>query len=517
MRKVLLFLFNLTFANFGANAQAPVLSDTSPYVYTLGEKISPLSLNNTGGSIPTSVYSGTTTIAGNGTYGSANGTGSQASFNGVSGVAIDKTGNVFVADFGNNLIRKISRTGEVVTFAGNGINASVDGIGTAASFNAPYGLAVDKDGNIYVADSESSKIRKISPAGLVTTFAGSGDLGSVDGIGIAASFDHPYGLAVDNAGNVYVADTGNNKIRKITPSGVVTTLAGNGISGSNDGRGTTSSFNLPFGLTVSVSGDVYVADSGNNRVRKINSAGEVITVAGSGIEGGADGLAAAATFKFPFGLVSDVLGNVYVSDSFNNKIRKISPAGMVTTISGNGSSNAADGTDTNAGFNQPTGITIDGSGNIYVADYLNNKIRKISIFGYTIYPALPAGLSLDAATGIISGTPAVVTQASDYVVTATNAIGSASANLNITIKQTGLNRLAMQDLSVYPNPAGAVLNIKTSENMILQNLQVLDVYGKVILETGNASQIDVQSLKSGVYIINAQTQEKSYQMKFVKS
>jgi sugar lactone lactonase YvrE len=259
--------------------------------------------------------------------------------------------------------------------AGSGSSGSADGAENEASFYEPSAVAVDSNGNVYVADGENYKIRKITPAGVVTTLAGSGVSDSDDGTGTAASFLYPQEVAVDSSGNVYVADSG--KIRKITPAGVVTTLAGSGVSGSEDGTGTAASFNRPAGVAVDSSGNVYVADFSNNKVRKITPAGVVTTLAGSGRQGSRDGTA--ASFKWPNGVALDSSGDLYVADYGNRKIRKITPAGVVTTLAGSGVEGSEDGTGTAASFAYADGVAVDRSGNVYVADRGNNLIRKITI------------------------------------------------------------------------------------------------------------------------------------------
>ncbi len=215
----------------------------------------------------------------------------------------------------------------VTTLAGSTTSGSADGLGTNASFNQPYGVAVDSSGNIYVADVNNNEIRKITPGGVVTTFAGSTTSGHSDGLSNIASFYYPYGVAVDSSGNIYVADTGNNEIRKITPGGVVTTLAGSTIAGHADGLSNAASFNFPTGVAVDSSGNIYVADGGNNEVRKITSGGIVTTLAGSTIAGHADGLSNAASFQNPRNVAVDLPGNVYVADQNNHEIRKITSGG----------------------------------------------------------------------------------------------------------------------------------------------------------------------------------------------
>ncbi len=327
-----------------------------------------------------------TTLAGSADQspGSADGTGAAASFNWPEGVAVDGSGNVFVADSRNNTIRRITPAGVVTTLAGTaGSWGSADGTGAAARFNGPSGVAVDGAGNVFVADSDNT-IRKITPTRAVTTFAGTADsTGSSDGTGATARFSSPSGVAVDGAGNVFVADSGNNTIRKITPAGMVTTLAGAASSGSADGTGAAARFNSPESVAVDGAGNVFVADWGNSTIRKITPSGVVTTFAGTaGSYGSADGTGAAASFSFPTGVAVDGSGNLFVADLGNSTIRKITPAGVVTTLAGTaGSSGSADGTGAAARFNGPHGVAVDGSGDVFVADTGNNAIRKISTSG----------------------------------------------------------------------------------------------------------------------------------------
>jgi sugar lactone lactonase YvrE len=312
-----------------------------------------------------------TTLAGSANPDFADGNGAEARFKNPSGVAVDESGHVYVGDVRNNRIRKI-----VSTIAGEREGAA-DGVGTQASLKRPMGLAVDANGNIYVADAGNHLIRKITPAGVVTTLAGSGKPEFADGDGVSASFSSPSWVALDKNGNLYVSDFNNNRIRKITPSGVVTTLAGSETAGYADGQETAAQFKGPSGIAVDGIGNIYVGDRGNNRIRKISPSGVVTTLAGSETAGYADGQGKAAKFNNPTSLAVDGIGNLYVADNGNNRIRKITPSGTVTTLAGSGNTGAEDGYGTAASFKGPWGIAVDAIGTVYVADQQNHKIRKI--------------------------------------------------------------------------------------------------------------------------------------------
>jgi len=318
-----------------------------------------------------------TTLAGSGSPGFADGAGKEASFKYPAGIALDGSGNIYLADAYNNRIRKITPAGVVTTLAGSGKEGFADGMGKDAVFNGPAGIAIDRDGNIYTAEWKGHRVRKITPAGVVTTLAGSGKAGFADGTGAGASFNTPEGVALDSKGNVYVADSANNKIRKISPSGVVTTIAGSGKKDFADGAGAEATFSYPFGVAVDGGGNVYVADSGNNLIRKITPSGSVSTFAGSGKAGAKDGFGLATSFNTPWGLALDDGGNLYVADGGNNLIRMITPSGSVSTFAGSGKAGAEDGYGSAASFNAPWGVALDGFAAVYVSDHKTSKIRKI--------------------------------------------------------------------------------------------------------------------------------------------
>lgn len=327
-------------------------------------------------------YSDTTIIAGSDSAGFANGTGTAARFDHPFGLAFDQAGNLYIADQGNSIIREMTPGFVVSTFAGTpDVPGSTNGADSSASFYKPFSVAVDGSNNVYVADAGNNVIRKITPGGTVSTFAGTGVAGSTDGTD-TATFNSPLGVAVDQSGNIYVADYGNDIIRKITTAGVVSTIAGKvGVPGNADGADTATRFNLPESLAVDASGNIYVADNGNNEIRKITPAGVVSTLAGNGVAGRANGSGNSASFNSPFGIAVDASGNIYVADSGNNLIRKITPGGAVSTLAGSGSKGAGDAAGNQATFNTPAGIAIDASGNLYVSDEDNNIIRKITPAG----------------------------------------------------------------------------------------------------------------------------------------
>jgi sugar lactone lactonase YvrE len=318
------------------------------------------------------------TYAGDGTSGFNDGATSSARFNSPLGVAVDSSGNVYVGDASNHRIRKITSAGVVSTFAGSGTAGFNDGATSSAQFNNPRGVAVDSSGNVYVGDFSNHRIRKITSGGVVSTLAGDGTSGFNDGATSSAKFDSPFGVAVDSSGNVYVADYGNHRIRVITPAGVVSTFAGDGTFGFNDGATSSAQFKYPYGVAVDSSGNVYVADSNNHRIRKITSGGVVSTLAGDGTAGYLDGTGTAARFNLPSGVAVDSSGNVYVAEFFNHRIRKITSGGVVSTLAGDGTAGFNDGATSSAKFDSPFGVAVDSSGNVYVADRNNNRIRKIT-------------------------------------------------------------------------------------------------------------------------------------------
>jgi serine/threonine protein kinase/Tfp pilus assembly protein PilF len=302
------------------------------------------------------------------------------------GVAVDASGLAYVADFPNHTILRITPDGVITDFAGaRGKAGAADGAGSVARFSNPADVAIGPDRALYVPDCDNHVIRKITPEGVVSTFAGqTGQGGHNDGPGNAAKFKYPTSVAVDGRGNVYVADIANHVVRKITPERVVTTLAGApGKVGSNDGIGVNARFNQVHGVGVDRAGNVYAADFGNHTIRKITPDGTVTTIAGqAGSPGSNDGVGTGARFCAPYSVAADDAGNVYVADTSNHTIRKIAADGVVTTIASvAGNVGNRDGPGNRARFAIPAAVSLDSSGNIYVADFGNHAIRKITVDG----------------------------------------------------------------------------------------------------------------------------------------
>jgi sugar lactone lactonase YvrE len=358
-----------------------------------------------------------TIAGGGGSNGFTNDTGRAARFYNPNGIAIDKTGNILVADQNNHVIRKITPAGTVSTFAGDGTAGMVNGAAGTAQFNAPWGITIDTAGNIYVGDAGNNLIRKISTTGIVSTYAGTGDAGFADGAALSAMFDYPSNIASDKEGNIYVGDYDNHSIRKISTSGIVTTIAGKGIPGAADGHVSVASLYGPSGIVVTESGNIFFTEINNHRVRMIRN-DTVMTVAG-GSMGDADGTGIFASFNAPHGLLMDhKTGDLLVADCGNSKVKRVTVKGVVTTVAGS-TPGYKDGKADTAQFNTIKCLAQDKSGAIVLTDEQNHTIRKItfkesttSINGPSAEPVLslrpnPAHNSLYI-EGTVTGKQAVI-------------------------------------------------------------------------------------------------------------
>ncbi len=316
------------------------------------------------------------TFAGNGVGGYIDGSASSAEFMYPTSIAFDAHGNLYVADTQGNRIRKITPDGTVSTVAGDGFRGWIDGTVSGAEFNQPYGIICDTAGNIYVGDTDNGYVRQITTNGNVNTLSANG-LGFVTQPAVPVQFTAPLGLAIDKNSVLYVADA--NMIKTISALGVVDTIAGTVNQGYIDGAAASSEFKAPAGLTFDGQGDLFIADTYNSVIRKYTSNGSVSTFAGNSTGGFLDSTALNAKFLQPQALVADSAGNVYVGDYANARVRKIGTDGNVTTLAGNGVHAYIDSDAGTPEFYSPWGLAIDSKGNIYVADSRNNVIRKISI------------------------------------------------------------------------------------------------------------------------------------------
>ena len=426
MRKLYFVIFlNICLLGLGQSyAQAPNISYASPQKYIAGPEISPLAPVSTGGAVPAQYYAKASTFAGSRAYGHTDGPANVATFGNPLGITKDPSGNIFVADANNNIIRKITPLGEVSTFAGSGEAGAANGIGTAASFNYPTGLTSDDDGNIYVADYLNHMIRKITPDGTVTTLAGDGTIGSNTGIGAAAHFNLPYAVAYNRITKfIIISDSFNNMIKQVDAAGVVKLVAGATVFGNVNGKGADARFHTPFGITVDKTGNIFVADKLNACVRKISPTGDVT-------------LFSEGSYFSPTSIAVDSLGFVYVSND-SSFITRADQTGNAALFSGSYTKDTlVNKIGVESLFSKNAGLAYDADGNLLVADARNLVVRKVTLTGYTKI-TLPVGLTISE-SGVIAGRPTTPAPAADYAITAYNTKGLSTANINIEIQNSPL-------------------------------------------------------------------------------
>ncbi len=406
----------------------PEISYPSQLIFAVGKHIDIAPVNR-GGEVPATLYGQVTTFAGDTVEGKgyANGSGMAALFNSPQQLAGDNQGNIYVTDSFNNAIRKISPTGTVTTFAGSltGINGNKDAADTSARFNYPDGIAADATGNFFVSDYGNNTIRKITATGVVSTFYK------------ATALFGPGGICFDNSGNLIVSAQDANQVVKISPAGVLTVIAGspNSTGGYVNGTGTSAVFDMPTDVKTDAAGNIYVADFDNSAVRKITPTGVVTTFAGT--PAGPVPSENPDLFKNASGLASGAGGVMYVADLGTAQVQRIMPDGSVSLVAGSvtGLYGFTDGVGSGARFFEPAYIYIDNNGTAYVSDIVNQNIRKVVLTGYTFQgDKLPPGLTFDYRTGVISGVPTAKSVTLHSTITAFNIKGFSVSNITIVVK-----------------------------------------------------------------------------------
>lgn len=321
-----------------------------------------------------------TTLAGQaGLAGNVIGDATVSKFNLPSEIKVGSDGNIYVSDRLNNCIKKVTPAGITSLYTGQSASpGGTNGDISVATYTGPNGIGYDKNGNTYLAEVSGCRIRKITSGGIVSTLAGTGIPGYVNGNSSITQFDTPQDCAIDNDLNIYVPEFGNNTIRKLSPSGESITLAGDGTPGFADGTGSAARFTTPTGIVIDLNGDFVVADFGNHRIRKVTAAGVVTTIAGNGTPGLINNPAGSAQFTSPRDVTVDADGNIYIADSGNHAIRMLTTSGVIT-LAGNGTSGSTNGSGAAARFNFPYGIDVAPDGTLYVADRQNHLVRKIVV------------------------------------------------------------------------------------------------------------------------------------------
>ena len=400
----------------------------------------------------------------------------------------------------------------VTTIAGNASSGAYNANGILATFNGPHDIAINAAGEIFVVDHLNHLIRKIAVNGDLTNFAGS-TAGFADGTGAAAQFNYPAGICFGSNGDLYVTDYSNHCIRKITPAGVVSTVAGSGTAGGTNANGTNASFNGPVGITINAFDEIYVTEQIGHRIRKIQPNGDVFTVAGSGNPGYSDGLGVGAVFNAPYGITIDDSNYLYVVDQLNHRIRKISPLAEVTTFAGSGTQTVMSGTGTNAGFFTPWGITFDSnSSNLFVVggghviQQITPNAEVTTYAGFANGSSFMDGTLLDARfngpTGIAMGSDGKLIVADYY----NNRIRSVEYSVSLEENDTPM-------ISVFPNPTSDQLTILS--NTPFKEIRIFNSLGQLV-QTETSTSFSIAGLTKGIYFISISTDQGIVQHKIIK-
>ncbi|MCD6012635.1 MAG: hypothetical protein K0Q79_2497 [Flavipsychrobacter sp.] len=501
------------------------------------------------------------TIAGTGS-GISSGDGglaTAAGINGPGGLAFDNSGNMYVAGYYENKIRKVSPSGVITTIGGTG-TAGYSGDGgaaTSAQLNKPTKITLDGAGNLYIADQYNNRVRKISTAGIITTIAGNGTgtYGGDGGPATAASLFHPTGLDIDAAGNIYIADNANNRIRKISTAGIITTVAGNGIGGpgGDGGPATAASMFQPFGVVIDGAGNIYIAVSPQNNIRKVNPAGIISTFAGTGIAGfsGDGGSATAAQLSNPCDIAIDGSGNIYIADQLNYKVRKVSASNIISTVVGTGYAGYSGdgGPATAAMIDQTNEIEFDTSGRLVLTDNNNNRVRRLqnctgSVTTHPMHDTVNEGTDAkyfvvtsmptptyqwqeDPGTGFVnlanvwpySGVftdtltidhTSIFLHTTHYrCIVASGVFCADTSNSAILIVRTttGMQNTTLSSVNIYPNPVSDEFTVVLPQDAANANIELMDGLGQIVAkQTGvnSKTEFNVGGLPQGMYILRLQ-------------
>ncbi len=393
------------------------------------------------------------------------------------GVAVDAGGNLFIADYSNHRVRKVTPGGSITTVAGTGTSgfSGDGGAATAARLWNPNGMAFDGGGNLFIANESSHRIRKVTPGGSITTVAGDGTqgFGGDGGAATDAQLKVPAGVAFDGAGNLFIADYFNHRIRKVTPGGIITTVAGTtdgaGFSGDG-GAATAAQLYEPFGVAFDADGNLFITDRGNHRIRKVTPGGSITTVAGTGTSGfsGDGGAATAAQLNRPSGVAVDSDGNLFIADQGNNRIRKVTPGGIISTVAGTGTNGFSGdgGAATAAQLNRPAGVAVDAGGNLFIADFNNHRIRKVSA-GLTLTTSASPNptctpTSVASVTATAGTAPYIYTWVAPAGITITGGGSTSTASVSANAGVSGVQTLTVIAADAASQTASAQVSLTFS-------------------------------------------------------